>query len=118
MRGKATVRAKIEGDAVTGTIALSSSLPPIYTAPGGTIAVNGSGAGALTINGGNAGRAFFAMQGTINISNLTIANGNASNGPSIPGQGSAPRLTASVTVSGSPASCAMRACAHHSNSAR
>src|SRR5262249_7049340 len=62
----------------TGTITLTNPLPVIFK----TLTINGPGAGNLTISGNNLWRLFFvdAVSGTVNINNLTLANGRAKGG--------------------------------------
>ncbi len=60
---------------LTGTITLVAPLPIISQ----NQTISGAGA-SITISGGNTTRVFFADQGAINISNLTIVSGNATGG--------------------------------------
>ena len=60
---------------VSGTIDLQAMLPPIATSGSGSLTILGPGAANLTISGGNAVRNFFIVQGTVDISGLTIADG-------------------------------------------
>jgi CSLREA domain-containing protein len=58
---------------VTGTITLSSGLPPITT----SMSIQGPGASQLAVSGNNAVSMFMIASGTtVGISALTIANGN------------------------------------------
>ncbi len=61
---------------VTGTIVLTSGELVLTT----DVTIVGPGAGNLTISGSNASRVFQVASGVINISGLTIANGNGSTG--------------------------------------
>lgn len=61
------------------TISLTRSLP-ILDNSGATIAIDGPGAGNLTIDGHNSHRVFFIATGNVEISDLTIANGAAQGG--------------------------------------
>ena len=64
--------------AVTGTITLTNALPAIFKG----LTINGPGAGNLTISGNNLYRIFFVDAGTntVNVNNLTLANGKAQGG--------------------------------------
>lgn len=57
---------------VTGTITLGSQLPAITE----TLTINGPGASLLTISGNNLVRIMAVNAGTLNLSNVTLANGN------------------------------------------
>ncbi len=63
---------------VTGTITLTNSLPAIFK----SLTIDGPGAGSLTISGNNLYRIFFvdAGSGSVNINNVTLANGSAQGG--------------------------------------
>ena len=65
---------------VTGTITLQAMLPPIFSTSGGSLKILGPGAANLTISGNDAVRNFFVLQGEIEISALTIADGLARGG--------------------------------------
>lgn len=58
---------------VVGTITLGSQLPAITE----TLTINGPGASLLTISGNNLLRIMAVNAGTLNLSNVTLANGNA-----------------------------------------
>ncbi len=62
--------------AATGTIALSSPLPIIVN----NVNINGPGASVLLVSGANTTRVFFADNGAIQISGLTVSSGNATGG--------------------------------------
>src|SRR5947209_14949340 len=60
---------------VTSTITLSSALPDITT----DMTISGPGASQLTVSGQNSVRVFnVTAAGTVNISGLTVSNGNSS----------------------------------------
>ncbi len=62
---------------VSGTIVLTSTLPSISH----DLAINGPGAGLLTISGNNSYRVMFvSFMVTLNLSNVTIADGNSGGG--------------------------------------
>ena len=63
---------------VAGTMVLSSPLPAIFK----SLTINGPGTGSLTISGSNTWRIFFvdAAAGSVNLNNLTLANGHAQGG--------------------------------------
>lgn len=64
------------GISYPATITLASALPDITT----TVAINGPGASSLAVSGNNAFRVFETLSPiTLNISGLTIRDGNASN---------------------------------------
>ncbi|MBI2947501.1 MAG: autotransporter-associated beta strand repeat-containing protein, partial [Verrucomicrobia bacterium] len=75
----------IDATGISGTITLQSALPIISE----SLTINGPGAGSLTVSGNNLYRPFFvdASGGTVNLNNLTIANGKARGGAG--GHGSA-----------------------------
>jgi len=74
---------------LTGTITLASALPAINA----NLTIQGPGAGSLTISGNNAVTVFTINSGTVGISGLNIANGNAAHGGGIYNQ------TGTLTVS-------------------
>jgi uncharacterized protein with beta-barrel porin domain len=59
------------------TISISGAALPAINA---NVTIDGSGAAGLTISGANTNRVFFVQSGTVAISNLTIAGGNATGG--------------------------------------
>src|SRR5690242_21848262 len=68
--------ANIGGDTAinfTGNITLVQSLPMITS----NIAITGNG---FTLDANNLGRAIFVASGTVNVSNLTVANARAQGG--------------------------------------
>ena len=58
------------------TITLASPLPIINQ----NLTINGAGSAGLKIDGGGTNRVFFVNSGAVNISNMTIQNGNATGG--------------------------------------
>jgi hypothetical protein len=56
---------------ITKSFDMSAPVAPIIAKPGATITIDGQG---FTINGASAFRPFFVYSGTVDISNLTIAN--------------------------------------------
>jgi autotransporter-associated beta strand protein len=62
--------------AANSTVAIATPLPPINA----NVTIDGSGSPGLTLSGANANRVFFVLSGNVAISNLTIANGNATGG--------------------------------------
>jgi len=70
----------IDFSGVTGTITLASPLPAIYTELA-SLTITGPGASLLTVSGANAYTVFTIHSGIeVNISGLTIADGNAGSG--------------------------------------
>ena len=64
-------------EGLSGTITLSTELPPIV----GSLVVTGPGATTLTVSGGNAVRVFnIPANSSLSVSGLTIANGSAPSG--------------------------------------
>ena len=59
---------------VTGTI--SNTLTPVGFYISSPVTIVGPGAGLLTISGANVSRVFYVFQGRVDLSGLTIANGN------------------------------------------
>jgi sugar lactone lactonase YvrE len=67
---------------LSGTITLTATLPTVtgLTTITGPTAASGN---SITVSGANTYQVFYVASGTISISNLTIANGNASEGGGI-----------------------------------
>jgi hypothetical protein len=65
---------------ISGTINLEAALPPLFTTGSGTLTLLGPGASSLTISSQNSSRVLLVVQGTVNVSGLTIANGLAQGG--------------------------------------
>jgi len=64
----------------TGTIALTAPLPILGVSGNQNITIAGPGSNLLTVSGNNTTRVFFADQGNISISGLSILAGNATGG--------------------------------------
>src|SRR5262245_56319397 len=87
---------------VSGTIALTAMLPPIFTTGSGSLIILGPGAANLTVSGGGTVRPFFIVQGTVGIANLTIANGLAQGGNGVDGGGGGAGLGGGLLIDGTP----------------
>ena len=77
---RAAIAAAAPGDtinfSVTGTITLTSGVLSI----GENLTITGPGPTSLTVSGNNASQVFHISTGTVNISGLTVSNGNAISG--------------------------------------